>query len=98
MCGENSLGNSRGRGPGTLLGAPADGSPTQGPHRPSGLAPGPPGDGGGGRAGSRGPALTLVAEDSAAANAAAPAFGEGQQAAHLAREHRLAASVVPTCR
>ena len=42
--------------------------------------------------------LTLVTEDSAAADAAAVAFGKGQKAAHLAREHRLAARVVTPCR
>lgn len=55
-----------------------------------GLGPGP-GSG-------LGTGLTLVAEDSAAANAAVSAFGEGQEAAHLAGEHSLAARVVPACR
>lgn len=58
-------------------------------------------DGGAGRrVGARGwgPALTLVTEDSAAADAAAVAFGKGQKATHLAREHRLAACVVTPCR
>ena len=80
------------------MAAPADGSPTQRPRQPVGLVPETSGDGRGGKAGGWGPVLTLVAEDSATANAAVPAFGEGQEAAHLAREHRLAASVVPTCR
>lgn len=42
--------------------------------------------------------LTLVAEDSAAADAAALTLGEGQEAAHLAGEHGLAPCVVPPCR
>lgn len=42
--------------------------------------------------------LTLVAEDGAAANAAAMALGEGQEAAHLAREHCLAPRVLAPCR
>lgn len=56
--------------------------------------------GAGCRVGARGwgPALTLVTEDSAAADAAAVAFGKGQKAAHLAREHGLAACVVTPCR
>lgn len=46
----------------------------------------------------QGTALTLVAEDSAAADAAALTLGKGQEAAHLAREHGLAPRVVPPCR
>lgn len=42
--------------------------------------------------------LTLVAKHCAAADTAATARGEGQEAAHLAREHSLAARVVTACR
>ena len=113
VCGgENSPGNSRGGGPGTLEGVPVKGSPHPGAqaypgwHRqPGRQVPGTwaraePGGAWGPGAGvwAGGPVLTLVTEDSAAANAAAVAFGKGQKAAHLAREHRLAARVVTPCR
>lgn len=42
--------------------------------------------------------LTLMVDYRAAANATVAALGEGQEAAHLAGEHRFAACVVTACR
>lgn len=85
-------------GPGPSWGRLQTGAPPKGHASLRGWCRGPRVTAETGGPGGWGPVLTLVAEDSAAADAAVPAFGEGQEAAHLAREHRLAASVVPACR